>query len=349
MAYRSEANRIANKQNYKDLNLTQYPNQTDNRTNNTNMRGFTNVGEGQIPDYVMAEYVNSALDGLMAVQRTLGVTPMVPYDTLPGNRNAVIEGQTVDSRLTRIEDGLFDERYGGEGWRFVPNRPTLSKHNHDGLNGHPGKINLVTEVTGLLPKQNINLTQKNGLTGADLFVSPSNNWKIKDALDDALSKTSGGVVTGDVDFEGRFSSRTRMDFIADELTNFSQGGLMSDNQATSGRALAVSSSSGVLNLLELTSDLKKQLVYGKYILSIRVKSSQAVASSLLRFQLGSTQENVSGSLIDTSYKQLYFVFEQDATTKNQNLLIRKLATTNNVTLTIDSVFIEPIHPAVLDR
>lgn len=348
MSYRSEANRIANKANYKELNLTQYPNAIDTRINNENMRGFTNVGEGQIPDYVMAEYVNAALDGLMAVERTLGTTPMVPHDTPPGNLNTVIEGQTVDGRLTRIEDGLFDERYGGEGWRFTPNRPTLSSHNHDGLNGHPSRIDLINEVTGLLRKQNINLTQNEGITGADLFVSPTNNWRIKEALDDALSKSAGGTVTGGTSFRGQFSSRTRMDFVAEELDGFSSGSLLSDSQATTGRAIQLSGT-GAGELLNISSELRSSLLFGKYILSIRVKSTSAVGGSLLRFQLGTSQENVPGNEIDRNYKQIYFVFDQDETTKNQNIIIRKLATSNSVGLVIDSVFIEPIHPAVLDR
>ena len=75
MAFRSEDDAIGNKENYQDLNLTNYPNFLDSRSEtpnnpyryNKNMRGFVNVGEGEaLPDYVMAEYINAALDGVMA-------------------------------------------------------------------------------------------------------------------------------------------------------------------------------------------------------------------------------------------------------------------------------------------
>ena len=178
--YRSEQDEIGNKKNYQDLNLTQYPNAIDSRKNNLNMRGFTNVGEGETPDYVMAEYVNAALDGVMAVERALGVTPMVPYDTHTDNLNTVIEGGSVNSRITRIENGLFDERYGGSKWKYVSSRPTLSEHNHDGQDGHPGKIDLRDEVQSTIRKRHIDLTIGTGLLGSDIFVSNQNAVKVED-------------------------------------------------------------------------------------------------------------------------------------------------------------------------
>ena len=78
MAYRSENDKFSLKTNYTDLNLTLYPNTVDTRLNNTNMRGFVNIGDGALPDYVMAEYMNAAIDGVMALERALGATPMVP-------------------------------------------------------------------------------------------------------------------------------------------------------------------------------------------------------------------------------------------------------------------------------
>lgn len=348
MAYRSEQNRIGNKQNYTDLNLTQYPNAIDTRTNNVNMRGFINVGEGEIPDYVMAEYVNSALDGVMAVERALGVTPMVPYDTPGGNLNTVIEGNTVNDRITRIENGLFDERYGGTGWKYVSNRPTLSSHNHDGLNGHPGKIHLQNEVESLLRKRNIDLTLGTGLLGSDIFVSNQNGIKIDAAIADSLSKSAGGVVSGPTAFTGPFSSRTRMDFLPNELTRVSAS-LVSDNQATSGQALRITNSSTTSTMFRVSAAEKSHLVYGKYILGVRVKASSATSGSVFRIRIGNSIQNITGREIGTSFKQIYFVFDQDASTKNQDILVQKLATSGNFTITTDSVIIEPIHPAVLDR
>ena len=348
MSYRSEQNRIGNKKNYKDLNLTQYPNAIDSRTNNTNMRGFINVGEGEIPDYVMAEYVNSALDGVMAVERALGVTPMVPYDTPSGNLNTVIEGSSVSDRITRIENGLFDERYGGAGWKYVPSRPTLSSHNHDGENGHPGKINLQNEVESTLRKGNIDLTIGTGLLGSDIFVSNQNAIKLDAAIADSLSRTAGGVVTGPVDFRNQFSSRTRMDFLPSELSRVS-GRLVSDNEATSGQAIMMVGTSTTETVFNVTSKQRAHLLYGKYILAVRAKSDGKSSATMLRIRVGNNIQNIKGNEIGTDFKQLYFVFDQDALTKEQDIQVQKLPTDTSVTLTFDSVIIEPIHPAVLDR
>lgn len=349
MAYRSEQNNIGNKQNYRDLNLTQYPNTIDSRTNNTNMRGFINVGEGQIPDYVMAEYVNAAIDGVMALERAVGEAPMVPFDTEPGNTSSVIESSTVAKRISRIEDGLFDERYGGAGWKNVPTRPTLSKHNHDGLNGHPNKIKLGSEVEGLLEKKFINLTAASGLTGADIFVSKQNPIKINEAINDALSKSAGGTVSAPVTFTKSVKHRTHIDLVADEMTINEGATLISDSQATSGKALRYTSSSTVGTVFSLSAKEKEDLLFGKYILAVRVKSSASDTTSAIRFQLGSQAQTIKNDDIGKNYKQLYFVFEQDATTKKQDLIIQKIATTASVSITIDSIYIEPIHPAVLDR
>lgn len=350
MAYRSESNKIGNKQNYTDLNLTQFPNTIDTRTNNPNMKGFINVGEGQIPDYVMAEYVNAALDGVMALEKAIGVTPMVPYDTLAANINTTIENSSVSARIRRIENGLFDVRYGGTGWTNVTNRPTLNNHNHDGLNGHPGTINLQSEIDGLLLKKNINLTASAGLTGADIFLSSANPVKINIALEDFLSKSKGGVLNGQVTFNKGVQTRTTADFRADEMAVLNNTSLTSDGSASSGRALSATSSGTAVTLFSLSSAERSQMLFGKYICGIRVKLTGSATGNVLRFQLGGTTQTILNTEMTVGkYKQLYFVFEQDETTKASALQVQKLATATSIGIAIDSVFIEPIHPAVLDR
>lgn len=350
MAYRSESNNIGNKKNYIDLNLTQYPITLDTRTNNTNMKGFINVGEGQIPDYVMAEYVNAALDGVMALERALGTTPMVPYDTAAGEISTTIENSNVSARIKRIENGLFDVRYGGTGWTNVPNRPTLNNHNHDGLNGHPGKIHLQQEIEGLLLKKNIELSASKGLTGADILLSPTNPIKINIALEDFLSKSKGGTIDGPVVFNKGIKTRTTLDIRADEMAILANTTLSTDTQASSEKALSGSSAGTSINLFNFTSAERKEFLYGKYVMGVRIKMNTASTGNVLRFQLGTTIQTVLGTdLAAGSYKQLYFVFNQDHTTKGNDLIIQKLATAATLSLSIDSVFVQPIHPAVLDR
>lgn len=351
MSYRSEANRIGNKQNYKDLNMSHYPNQLDTRNNNTNMRGFINVGEGHIPDYVMADYVNALNDSVMSIQRTLGRTPMVPFDTPSGSVNNTIESSTVADRLNRIEDGLFDERYGGSGWRNISTRPTLSSHNHDGANGHPARIHLVNEITGRLNKANINLTASSGLTGADIFVSRDNQIKINEAINDSLSKSEGGTVQGDTHFRAGFSSRTRLDMTASELALLTGVSRASDSTASSGRTLRVSGSSSTVDVARVRGAEKNHMLYGRYVIGLRVKtnSNGNTNSNILRFVLGNQQQTVRGTEIGSGWTQVYWAYTHDSSNRNSDLRIQKLATSNTVTIDIDNVFIEPIHPAVLDR
>ena len=351
MAYRSENDKFSLKTNYTDLNLTLYPNTVDTRLNNTNMRGFVNIGDGALPDYVMAEYMNAAIDGVMALERALGATPMVPYGTAPENFNAAVEGGTVASRLSRIENGLFDVRYGGNGWNGnASTRPTLSTHNHDGLNGHPGKISLTTEIEGLLQKVNLNLSSETGVTGADVYVSKTNPVLISTALADTLSLTLGGTVSGETTFKKGFSSRTRLDVAADELTVGSGASLATDTSASVGKALSATSAGTVVTLATLPAAEKNHLLYGRYVLAARIKTTASAAGSLIRFQVGATVVDVAGTYFTPNqYKQVFFVFEQNSTTKAADLTIQKLATAASATVSFDSLFIEPIHPAVLDR
>lgn len=350
MAYRSEQNKIANKINYTDLPLSQYPNTLDTRTNNTNMRGFVNVEEGQIPDFVMAEYVNAALDGLMSVERALGTTPMVPFDAASDTIPNLIESSSVSDRLKRIEDGLFDERYGGAGWRNVANRPTLNNHSHDGLNGHPGKIHLINEVEGILQKDRLNLTLNSGVTGADIYTSKTNPVFIDEAINDSLSKSKGGTVTGPVAFKKGHITRTTADFTADELTSGSGATLLSNNEATSGRVLQLSGTSTVGTLANITASTRSHMLYGKYILAARIRLTTNTTGAVLRFTLGSQTQTILGSELTVGgYKQIYFVYDQNSSSKNNDLIIQKLATTSTATVQLDNVFIQPIHPAVLDR
>ena len=347
--YRSEQNKIGNKQNYTDLNLTQYPNVVDTRINNLNMKGFTNIGEGQVPDYVMAEYVNAAIDAIMAVERALGQTPMVPYDTPSESVLSTIETGTVAARMQRIENGLFDVRYGGAGWTNIAGRPTLSSHNHDGQNGHPGKINLQSEIEGLLKKINIDLTSETGLTAADLFVSKTNLQKLDVALTEFLSKKTGGTIEGPVVLQKGFHSRTHYDATASELPMLSGTVLTQDATATDGNALVATSGGTSVPLLRMDSLKRQTLLFGKYLLMARVKISGAPNANVLRFQLGENVQTVHSSELSEGYATIYFVFEQNATTKPTELVLQKLATGSTVSISLDCISIEPIHPAILDR
>lgn len=352
MSYRSEANYIPNKQNYKDLKLTQYPNVLDTRSNNTNMRGFVNIGETQsVPDFVMAEYTNALGDAVRAVQRALGPIPMVYHGATSNERNQLIENFSVANRLTRIEDGLFDVRYGGEGWQNTPSRPVLNNHSHTGINGQPPRIHLVNEVTGLLRYQNIDLNYQTGLTGAQISLSPSNSTKLHEVIADLLSKSQGGTVTGDTTFTGVVKTRTSIDATAQDVTNRGQSTLVSDHQTTSGRALSSTSTTAQRRLFTINGQEKNHLLFGRYVLGIRMKksTSRISAANILQVSLGSDSEYFTEESVSNTYKTIHYIFEHNELNRNSNIDITKLSTNANEEIKIDSYYIVPIHPATLDR
>lgn len=345
MAYRSEAGKIGNKQNYKDLNMTQYPNTLDTRANNVNMQGWVNVGETANPNYVMAEYVNALIDSVMAIQRTLGSTPQVPLGTESAQLTNVIETKTVKDRLNAIEGGSLDERYGGTGWVYNAGRPTLSKHSHTGVGGHPNKIILTTEVTGKLPKININLDANTGLTGADIFVSKTNTKNIETSLNDMLSKTTGGTVQGLVELKGGLRSRTVYEAIASEFVGMNGATLVTDSATTGGSGLQAA---GTTAATFMNATLNRNgLMYGRYVVGIRLKTNSLVNANLIRVAAGGSIFNYKGIDFKSSnvYQMIYLVFDH---TGSQTLSIQKLATTGTATVTVDSIFIHPVHPAVFD-
>ena len=347
MAYRSESNRIGNKLNYTDLNLTHYPNNLDSRLNNENMKGFVNVGEASIPDFVMAEYVNAALDGIMALQRSLGVSPQVPVNTPSANVTSVTETNTVSKRIGALESGLLDERYGGAGWpgSVYANRPTLSKHAHTGLGGHPNKIGLTTEVSGLLPKQNINLTTT-GLTGKDILTSPTNTRTIEASLNDMLSKSTGGVVLGLTEFRAGVRTSTLIEASAPQFKGLSGASLTSDTTATVSTCVRASGTqAGTFH----TESLNRNLFFGRYAISLRAKvSNRNVSTNVLRVTVGTQNFYFRGTDFTTAnkYQTLYFVFEHSQV---ETLTIAKVASTGTIDLSVDNFSIHPVHPAVFDR
>lgn len=345
--YRSENGKFPNKPNHRDLSMTLYPNQLDTRDVNPNMKGFTNVGEGQIPDFVMAEYVNALSDAIMSMQRSMGKTPMVYFGAQ--NTTALIESGTMDSRMTRIEDGLFDERYGGKGWVNNESRPTLRYHSHTGLNGQPPKINLTQEVIDRLPKQNLNLDQTNaGLTGADIKMSQTDNATVAAGIYDKLSSSKGGTVSAPLTVTGYFQSRYSKEYSTDNLPVLTNA-LLESVPSLTGKALKSHDTSATILMNQSLSSLH----LGKYVAIVRIKLSKDSSlnqdSNVARFRIGNGQAvNASASdFSNDTFRQFYYVFDHNVL--NENIIIEKLQSTNMAAVSIDNILIQPMHPSVLDR
>lgn len=340
--YRSEGNKFPNKENYKDLNLSLWPNTVDTRENNINMKGFTNIGEGKVPDYVMAEYVNSLIDAVMGIQRSLGTTPMV-YESAE-NVKELIESYTVGKRLSRIESGLFDERYGGKGWTYTDTRPTLNNHSHTGTNGQPPKINLKNEVTSTLNKANINLTQTaSGLLATDILMSTTDGNSISKSIEDKLSKSKGGVVQGDSEFKGLMQTTTTKHFNTSNLV-LASGKKESDNQTASGYAISATENKDMIN------QKIDNLEYGYYAVAFRLKANSSLSSNeSVTLRVGNIVESLNSNDISTSYKQFFVVLDINSSNKNVTISVIPSLKTSGHTILLDNIVINPTHPAILDR
>lgn len=337
---RSEKNAVGNTK-FSDLNLTRYPNAIDTRANNVNMKGFINLGEagaGETPDINYAEHINASLDGLMAVQRTLGINPQ-------GTKADVV------TRLNDFDNHNHDARYGGSGWILSQ---TLVGHTHTGQPGHPSKINLVSEVQGLLKKSNLDLSAT-GLTGADIRVSAESDTKISVAIDDKLSTSAGGTIQKDLQVKGRFASRIERHWtVAD-----AQNGATNADATTSGNS---SKRGSGVDEVRFISEYLREFEYGKYVIGVRLKTSalldENVAYIGLYNKVGGTWDYsqrkwLSGADFKAANKwtMFYFVVDVEGDSLDSFPIIRIAKDTTSVSVNVDFdyAYIMPVHPAVFDR
>lgn len=358
---RSENNAVGNSK-FTDLNMTFYPTKIDSKVtgadgHNTNMKGFWSAGDTAIPvgqeaDYNMAEHVNALADAVIAVQRILGINPHV--DTKGANTTG-----TVSTRIGAVEnkDAYYDNRYGGVNWTTALGQ-TILTHRHGGASKNQApQISLTTEVTGMLPKAFVNLTASVGITGQDLFMSPSISTKVSDAIGDKLSVAEGGIIQKDLEVVGKFSSRTYREWAAKDITT---GGQVTDVATLHNQARRYS---GTTEQAIIAAPLTNMLA-GKYVLGVRVKVNTRVAENVLRLSFSEYKQSpagwvskattyVKGEEFDAvnKWQMFYLVFDHepvDATGFN-GLRIMKNPSLTAVNLDFDCAWVMPIHPAVFDK
>ena len=361
---RSERNKVGNDI-FPDLDMTSYPRLKDGVTTdvgksvkaNPNLKGWTNVGDGPIPDYVMAEHVNALIDGMMAIQRTLGHDIMLPADTsgmTEAELNTLRQTRTVRARIDELEGRNYDERYGGPGWTVSPDR-TIARHFHTGAAGSPSKIMLTNgqEVQGLLGKANINLTSANGLVAADIFMSNGSTERISSAIQDRLSRTTGGVVSGNVEVRGAMDYRLQKEMGQEVMGGTPQA----DGQTLSGTRKEIAGTTTGAFLDINVSNLQ----YGMYVLGVRVKLVAGTLDNAIVLELekvaqtGETQQIAEVSAADFrtvgKWRMMYLVFEHEPMTaaKTARIRVRKMGTTAAKTIAIDHAYITPAHPGIFDK
>lgn len=361
---RSERNKVGNTV-FPELDMTSYPKLKDGVTTdagasvkaNPNLKGWTNVGDGPVPDYVMAEHVNALIDGMMAIQWTLGHDVMLPADTsgLSSEQLETIrQTKTVRARIDELETRNFDDRYGGPGWTPGDNR-TLAKHYHNGQAGSPPKVLLTNgaEVQGKLEKGNLNLNSSSGLTGEDIFLTVGGAETIEQSIQDRLSKTTGGIVRGKMEVQGALDYRLQKEI---DQTMFG-GTSQPDAQTLTGtRKEFAGTTVGTFIDLKVSN-----LQYGMYVLGLRTKLvsgslDTSVAIEIEKVaQAGESQQitYVTASDYRTvgKWRMMYLVFEHEPTTngKQAHIRIRKAASASTKTVAVDHAYITPAHPAIFDK
>lgn len=353
---------------YTDLVLTRYPKNFDERSgnkNNINLNRQTNL-----KDFNMAEHINALQDAVMSLQRVLGEMPQMPAEPKDAQGNPITDPtelanlakiHTIKERIDAIElfdwTGLFDKRYGGPNWAYDKNKstnPTIQQHRHTGEgNGMPSKIVLTDEVSGLLPKRNVNLGKtSDGITGSDIYVEPTSSVKIADAISDKVSETTGGVIEENATLTmlGKTNTRWTREFDANDASKTGNT-FVSDNKTLIGKA----AQSHGNNLSDLLNKQLTGMYYGKYVAIVRLATTSLASDNVAEISAIDVETNkvikttvLKGSDFDATnkYKTFYLVFEQNGETR---LRIRKLATTSSIKVSFDYAIVEPVHPAVFDR
>lgn len=343
---------------HSELPMTRYPEAIDKRgSNQTGGNENLNLHKN-LEDYNMAEHVNAIADAVMAIQKTLGIAPQIATTEKDASGNIIkdatqlrnlMKTKTVKSRLDTIEDKNYDTRYGGPNWKAEDGQ-TLEGHKHTGKKGQPTKIDLTKEVTGLLPRQNINLAYNNvnGLTGANISINTSKPETLDSAIADKLSLSEGGTVKANLAVEGTVANRWERDYDSAILVGDKEVDTTSYNRAT------------YKNLTGAHTFLNQKmtnLYFGRYVLIVRAKTNSLVNANLMQLSSrtanGTTAKyiNLKGTEFKTAntWQNFYFVFDYNETLKNGGIRIDKLATSAAVKLSIDYAIVTPVHPAIFDR
>jgi len=342
---------------YTDLVLTRFPDYFDERSGsklNPNMLRWLNL-----TDYNMSEHVNTLQDGVMALQRVLGESVQLPADLVKPDGTpltaaeiaALKKTNTVKARLDTLERKNFDKRYGGPNWKPDTGN-TIEEHKHLGQVGGASKIDLEKEVQNELPRQNIDLTQTGtGLTGANIYINATNKTTIDSSVSDKLSQKEGGTIQKNLTIVGKTQTRTQREY---DYLDFA-GTVTVDNQTLANSCVKSDATAETMFISAKFSGL----YYGRYVISIRAKTDKQINGNLLQIatisKTGDAAESIT--LKGTDFKEVgkwqnfYLIFTHEPNVANGEgeFRVRKLATAEAASVSLDYVLIMPTHPAVLDR
>ncbi len=355
---------------YSDLTKTQYPAQIDSRypvaavtdlrfpsADNANLVytiGEQHENTDMNPEtdyttYIMAAHINVLQEAMLCVERTLGIMPQGDF-------------KTVKARIENLEDKDYDIRYitaNSVGWTYDSARDTLYAHKHLGGTASPSKVDLASEVQGLLPKTAIELGVTNSsLMATDIKMSSTDNRTIKDSIDAQFPRTAGTSypITGDLYLDNKFFGGLYGEWDAQDHIEGISSTKVSDDKAYSGYSVK-SGTTNEFMIIGPTGGYQK-LRYGKFVVGFRIKITDPPDAEAMVCQLsvGNVLEqnvrNIYAKDFENpgNYEMLYITFDHTPTSDNLNRFYFGVWRHNAAVgyLYIDSIIIMPSHTSVYD-
>ena len=335
---------------YNDLTLTNYPNAVDTKEG-TNLADNADYAGG-VPissNYILAADSNTLRDAVLALQRFVG--PL--SGTLDGSETIT---EVLGSLSTgQLDSSLLDIRYGGTGYGDLVTPPSILSHVHGSGVGNSPLINLASGVTGTLKVNQLLLDgTASSLKATDIPLALGNSLKISDALNDKLSLTNGGTISGSVVFTGGVATTC---FAELECETFSSVTNTTDTDTWSGKAGVIASATGGADVSCIGST---RLRYGTYGLILRAKvSANASISAIVYVTIsgfdvsGNNVTYASAPLTGTSfttanvYQEFYIPFTHTSAARKTaglpNVRVNLFCKGTRPTISFDSIIITPIN------
>jgi hypothetical protein len=310
--------------------------------------------------FLLANDYLTLQDAIFSLQETLGLRPAV--------NSLGVDKVTVDARIDDLENGAtfnsaYDLRHGGApyvtshgatwqdiytNWVADRNKLTILGHVHDGL--YNDKIDLASQVDGLLPIANVDLTT---LTGDDILTTSGGASHVSDDLAhcvyDNVSATQ--TIAGPLSIQKNFN--TTMSHELDLAAGLIQGvNYTADSLAWTGYAYQAGTATANGAVYRQTLDLR----YWRYSLGLRSKVSALTsvgAIATVRVYDVTTQALLKTFTIDptlyqtTDYEVVYadFAFNGTRPASQVQIEVSWAGNGKGITWTADSISIAPIHLA----
>lgn len=320
--------------------------------------------EDPLAFFLLASDILVLRDSVFSLQETLGINP--------GQSSLDVSITNLTDRLLYIEggdafDSRYDARYGGipqvltygATWAAIydtnpaqRSKLTILGHKHDGILN--SKINLTTDVNGLLLSSNFDY---NSITGSTIWSNSAKTETIAEALINSLNLTSitEQVAVGPIQINNNFGTLLIKDL---EVKNNILSGYSasSDTSAWSGSSFIATTAiaNGVFYRKVLT-----KTKYWRYSIGLRSSVSNVSVTGMIAKLI--VRNNTTGSILKTfniyptlynttNYEIIYtdFIFNGTRPQDSIRIDLEWVGNGKGVTWKADSISIVPVHLSVYD-